>query len=62
MCGAQACVSAGFSAADEKLAAEWYRAGLSLDQVQRAILLGCTRQYVVLTTSPGDELIVIGSE
>jgi len=48
-----ACVSAVFSAADEKLAAEWYRAGVPLDQVQRAILMGCTRKYVALFQNSG---------
>ena len=43
-----ACVSAVFSAADEKLAADWYRSGVPLERVQRAILLGCTRKYVAL--------------
>ena len=47
------CVSAMFSAADEKLAAEWYWAGVPLDQVQRAILMGCTRKYVALFNHPG---------
>jgi hypothetical protein len=42
-----------FSAADEKLAAEWYWAGVPLDQVQRAILMGCTRKYVALFNHPG---------
>jgi len=49
-----ACVSAVFSAADEKLAAEWYRAGIPLDQVQRAILMGCARKYVTLFNDPVD--------
>ncbi len=48
-----ACVTAVFSAADEKLAAEWHRAGVSLDQVQRAILMGCARKYVALFNHPG---------
>ena len=48
-----ACVNAVFSAADEKLAAEWYRAGVSLDQVQRAVLMGCARKYVALFQSAG---------
>jgi hypothetical protein len=47
-----ACVSSVFSAADEKLAAEWYRAGVPLDQVQRAILMGCARKYVTLFNHP----------
>jgi hypothetical protein len=43
-----ACVRSVFSAADEKLAVDWYRAGLPLDHVQRAILMGCARKYVAL--------------
>jgi hypothetical protein len=48
-----ACVNAILSAADEKLAAEWYRAGVPLDQVQRAVLMGCARKYVALFNRPG---------
>ena len=47
-----ACVRSLFSAADEKLAAEWYRTGVSLDHVQRAILMGCARKYVALFNHP----------
>jgi hypothetical protein len=46
-------VSAAFSAADEKLAAEWYRNGMPLERVERAILLGCARKYVALFNHPG---------
>jgi hypothetical protein len=52
-----ACVNSVFSAADEKLAAEWYRAGVPLDQVQRAILMGCARKYVALFNHAGGSLI-----
>ena len=48
-----ACVSSTFSAADEKLAADWCRAGVALDQIQRAILMGCARKYVALFNHPG---------
>lgn len=48
-----ACVNAIFSGADEKLAGEWYRAGVPLDQVERAILMGCARKYVALFNHPG---------
>ncbi len=44
----KACVTASFTAADEKLATGWYHAGIALDQVHRAILLGCARKYVAL--------------
>lgn len=43
-----ACVCSVFSAADEHLAMEWYRTGITLDQVQRAIVMGCARKYVAL--------------
>jgi hypothetical protein len=50
---APACVCSVFSAADEKLAAEWYRAGVPLDRVERAVLMGCARKYVALFNHPG---------
>ena len=43
---APACVEASFSAADEKLAMALYRRGISMEQITRAILLGCARKYV----------------
>jgi hypothetical protein len=43
---APACVRASFSSADEKLATDLYRRGFSLEQITRAILLGCARKYV----------------
>jgi hypothetical protein len=44
----QACVTSAFSAADEKLATAWYRSGITLDVIGRALLLGCARRYVAL--------------
>jgi hypothetical protein len=49
----KACVASAFSTADEKLAAEWYHAGFSLDVIGRAFLLGCARKYVALFNHPG---------
>lgn len=43
---APACVRAAFTAADEKIAGSFHRRGISLEQVRRAILLGCARKYV----------------
>lgn len=43
---APACVQASFSAADERIAADLHHRGISLEQVARAILLGCARKYV----------------
>ena len=45
---APACVQASFSAADEKLALGMYRRGVSMEQINRAILLGCARKYVAM--------------
>ena len=45
---APACVQASFSAADEKIAGGLHRRGVSLEQVTRAILLGCARKYVAM--------------
>jgi hypothetical protein len=49
----QACVSSAFGAADQKLAGDWYRAGVSIDIIGRAFLLGCARKYVALFNHPG---------
>jgi len=43
-----ACVRARFSAADERLAANFHRRGITLTQLQRAIWLGCARKYIAL--------------
>ena len=45
---APACVQASFSTADEKLALNMYRRGVSMEQITRAILLGCARKYVAM--------------
>ena len=45
---APACVHASFSAADEKLALDLYRRGISMERITRAILLGCARKYVAM--------------
>jgi hypothetical protein len=43
---APACVHSSFTAADEKTAVQLHRRGLSLQQVQRAVWLGCARKYI----------------
>jgi hypothetical protein len=45
---APACVQACFSTADEKLALDMHRRGVSMEQITRAILLGCARKYVAM--------------
>ena len=52
-----ACVQGTFSAADEKLATEWYQRHVPLEQVERAYLLGCARKYIALLNHPGATLI-----
>ncbi len=50
---APACVQASFSAADEKIATGLHRRGVSLEQIARAILLGCARKYVSMLNAGG---------
>lgn len=45
---APACVRSGFSAADERLALDFQQRGISLDQLQQAIWLGCARKYLAM--------------
>ena len=47
------CVQSSFPPADEKLAAELYRPGIPLIQVERAILLGAVRKYCALQRNGG---------
>ncbi|MDE0106810.1 MAG: hypothetical protein OXN96_03325 [Bryobacterales bacterium] len=48
-----ACVQADFGPADERLASDWHAAGVSLQTVRRAILLGCVRKSMALIERPG---------
>jgi hypothetical protein len=43
-----ACVRSTFTAADEKQALNLYRREVSLEQIRRAIWLGCARKYVAM--------------
>jgi len=43
---ARACVRPSFSTADEILARQWHERGVSLERIERAILMGCARKYV----------------
>jgi hypothetical protein len=43
-----ACVRSAFNAADEKLALNLYRREVSLEQIRRAIWLGCARKYMAM--------------
>jgi hypothetical protein len=45
---APACVCSAFTAADEKLTRNLGRSGVTLEQLRRAIWLGCARKYVTL--------------
>ncbi len=48
---APACVQASFAAADEKIAADLHRRGVSVEQVRQAILLGCARKYSTMIST-----------
>lgn len=52
---APTCVQGQFGPDDERLAADWQRAGVSLATVQRAILLGSVRKSMSLLDRPGGE-------
>jgi hypothetical protein len=54
-----ACVRAGFSPADEQLAANFHRRGITLTQLEQAIWLGCARKYIALLK--GQPLMLITS-
>jgi hypothetical protein len=45
---APACIRSMFTPADERLAREFDQRGVSLEQLQRAIWLGCARKYVAM--------------
>lgn len=49
---APACVRCRFTAADEKLARELERRGVTVAQIERAILLGCSRKYASMLANP----------
>ena len=42
----RACVKSLASTADEILARQWFEAGISLERIEQAILMGCIRKYV----------------
>ena len=50
-----ACVQGRFGLADERLAADWHGAGVSLETVRRAILLGSVRKSISLLDRPDGE-------
>jgi hypothetical protein len=43
-----ACVRSAFTAAEEKLAPNLFQRGVSLEQLRRAIWLGCARKSVAM--------------
>jgi hypothetical protein len=45
---AHSCVSTRCTSVDNRIAEEWYRTGVSLETVERAIQLGCLRKYATL--------------
>ena len=47
------CVHSSFTAADEKLALSLFRRGVSLIQIERAILLGSLRKYISALQNAG---------
>jgi len=54
----RACVKLSFSLADEKLAARFFQRQVPIEVVEHGIVLGCTRKYMTLLTTPNSGLIV----
>jgi hypothetical protein len=61
MLSGTACMRVHLNAADERLAAIFYRRGISLVHLQRAIWLGCARKYVALLNAPENADMLITS-
>lgn len=49
----RACIRASFSTADEILARKWLARNISLERIEQAIILGCTRKYVAWRNNHG---------
>lgn len=56
-----ACLRVSFSGADERLAAALYRRGVALDDLQRAIWLGCARKYLAMLNGSEHAPMLIAS-
>lgn len=54
---ARACINCDFTATDEQFAAELFRDGVSLEQIEQAIALACCRKYVGLINGTDNEMI-----
>jgi DNA-binding MarR family transcriptional regulator len=54
---ARACVGPSFSVADERLARGWFEHGISLEHVEQAILIACSRKYIAWRNGQGKTLI-----
>ena len=56
-----ACARVHFSGADERLAAIYYRRGVTLVHLQRAIWLGCARKYAALLNGNEHAAMLVSS-
>lgn len=54
---ARSCVQSAFTPAEQKMAATLFARKFPLEQVERAILLGCARKYLALLNGQGHGLI-----
>jgi hypothetical protein len=54
---ARSCVQCAFSAADQKFAAGLLASDVTLDQIERAIALGCCRRYISLLNGTASDPI-----
>jgi hypothetical protein len=57
MLSKRACINCAFTATDEQFAAELFRGGVSLEQIEQAIALASCRKYVGLINGTDNEII-----
>ena len=57
MLSKRACINCAFTATDEQFAAEIFRRGVSLEQIEQAIALACCRKYAGLMNGTDNAMI-----
>jgi hypothetical protein len=55
---ARACVRCDFGPSDQEFARELFKNGVTIEQIKKAISLGCSRKYASLLNGPDDEPIL----
>ena len=56
--GSRACIRCDFGPSDKKFALELFKSGSTIEQIEKAISLGCSRKYTSLLNDTSDEPIL----